>query len=375
MIHRNPAPCKRILSFPIPLNCQHLFTGPQADDLAKFSYLLLIYSLAYEERREFNFYIPFPYALGYKYFGDRWSSLKKLTQTEYSQIFEWNTRYSNREVNAFSMSVRLSKAVRTGECVLYTTQKKYNPIHRFDKSKLDAVTSKLVEDFNKFYLPEEAPYFENPWQALSWDRVASRDFYVTRCDYGRVHTPFTSLKHRTLLRSDLGPLVALDVVCCQMLCLAAVVRKECGDHADLHKWLSICYTDDIYEYLADCLDVPRVQAKYGLIRCVFERTAQMQNMSEFKILEREFPFIAAGILAIKQKYTYEKVACECQKTESSVMVKKVIRRIKSIPLITVHDEYILPTKDVEHVQKIVEQEFRAIGINPRLKVTELGGTA
>lgn len=124
MIHKNPAPCKRILSFPIPLNCQHLFTGPQADDLAKFSYLLLIYSLAYEERRDFNFYIPFPYSTGYRYFGDRWNSLKKLTQTEYGEVFEWNTRYSNREVNAFSMSVRLSKAVRTGECVLYTTHKR-----------------------------------------------------------------------------------------------------------------------------------------------------------------------------------------------------------------------------------------------------------
>ena len=371
MIHRNAAPCKKILSFPIPLNCQHLFTGPQADDLAKLSYLLLIYSLPYTERRQYGYYIPFSYSTGYHYFGNRWDSLKKLSVAEYGHIFEWNTRYSNREVNAFPMSVRLSKAVRTGECVLYTTQKKYNPIHHFDKSKLDTVTNKLVEDFNKFYLPYESPTFENPWQALSWDRVASQDFYATRCDYGRVHTPFTSLKHRTQLRSDLGPLVALDVVCCQMLCLAAVIRQECGDHADLHKWLGICYTDDIYEHIADCLDVPRVQAKYGLIRCVFERTANMQKMPEFQILEREFPFIAAGILHIKQKHSYEEVARRCQSTESGVMVNKVIRKIKKIPLITVHDEYILPIKNVEHVQGIVEQEFRELGINPRLKVTEL----
>ena len=371
MIHKNPTPCKRILSFPIPLNCQHLFTGPQADDLAKFSYLLLIYSLSSHECRELGHWVSFSAVAGRKYFGKRWDRVRRASEDKYGHIFQWNNHYSNFEGNTFSKSVRLASAYRTGESVLYTTQKKYNPIYHFDKSKLDPVTSKLVQDFYKFYLPDEPPVFDNPWQALSWDRVAHKDFYAKKCQYGRVHTPFTSLKHRMQLQSYLGPLSALDVVSCQMLCLASVLREECGDHPDIQKWLDICYTGDVYSHLASCLGVSRDVAKYGLIRAIFERTGPMQSMVEYEILEREFPFIAASILSIKREHGHAKVAQLCQEKESKVLISRVIPRIKKIPLITVHDEYILPTKDVEHVQKIVEHEFRAIGINPRLKVTEL----
>ena len=358
---------KRILQFPIPLQCLQSFQGPIADDLAKFSYLLLLYSLPYEERRDFGYYIPFPEVAGRRYFKDRWHRVRKATETEYRHIFDWNNRYSNFQGNSFPKSVRLRDEYRTGECVLYTTQKKYNPIQHFDKSKLDPVTSKLVDDFGKFRLPDEPPVFENPWQALAWDRISSGDYYATRCEYGRVHTPFTSFKHRTQLASDEGPLAALDVVGCQMLCLGTIIKKTFGDSPDLTKWLDICSQSDIYSHMAQVLGYSRSNTKSGLIRCVFERSHQMKQMLEFSALEREFPTVASGILTIKQIHGYQTVARLCQTLESSILIDETIPQVSDIPLITIHDEYILPVRSIARVKQAVQEGFRRHGVVPQFK--------
>ena len=366
MIHKSQSPCKAFLSFAIPKGLETVLDGPMADDLAKFSYLLLLFSIPYKERREKGFYIPFSKATGWRYFNKRWPALRQAMEG-YKDVFDWNEKYLNDDRLGFPKSVRLTKPYRSGECVLYTTKKKYNKIHHIDYDSLDEPSRRLLADFDAFRLPEEMPDFTNPWQAITWDAIAKGDYYAKRCEYGRFHSNFTSFKHRHLLLCDRGPLAVLDVKSAQMLCLASVVRRWGGRHPDITKWLEICKDGDIYQYLADILGKTRKEAKNGLIRCVFERTHKMVRMPEFIALQDHFGYIAQCILEIKKANGYRDVARACQRVESKIMINKALMGLPGVPIITCHDEFILPADSLEPAKLSLRRAFRDYGLSPSFK--------
>lgn len=370
MIHQNPAPRKDFLSFPVPKTLETVFDGPYADDLAKLSYLLLMFSIPYKDRKEKGFYIPFHSKTGRRYFNKRWDAVRRASD-DYADIFDWNNRYCSDELTGFPKSVRLTEPYRTGECVIYTTKKKFAPIHHIDYDSLDEPAKRLIRDFQEFRLPEQMPEFSNPWQALTWDSITKGDFYAKRCEYGRFHSNYTSFKHRHSLQCTQGPLAAIDVKSAQMLCLASVVRRWIGKHPDITRWLEICNDGDIYEFLATKLGKSREETKDGLIRCVFERTGSMVEMPEFQALEAHFGAIAAGIQDIKETSGYREVARACQRAESTMMIDKAIALIPDVPVVTVHDEFILPARHLGPAKLAIKKAFRDYGLSPAFKVTEL----
>jgi hypothetical protein len=219
------------------------------------------------------------------------------------------------------------------------------------------------------------PEFSNPWQALTWDSIAKGDFYAKRCEYGRFHSNYTSFKHRHSLQCSQGPLAVIDIKAAQMLCLASVARRWIGTHLDITRWLEICTEEDIYEFLAAKVGKTRQEAKEGLIRCVFERNAKMVEMPEFQALQAHFGAIAGAIYDIKESEGYRSVAQRCQKTESRMMIDKAASMIPDVPLVTVHDEFILPARHIEPAKQAIRTAFRHYGLSPAFKVTELEGAA
>lgn len=367
MIHQSQPPCKTFLSFAIPKGLETVLDGPMADDLAKFSYLLLLFSIPYKERKEKGFYIPFSRETGRRYFNKRWDALRRATEN-YPDVFDWNNSYSNDDRLGFPKSVRLTKPYRSGECVIYTTKKKYNKIHHIDYDSLDEPSRRLLADFEAFRLPEETPDFTNPWQAITWDAISKGDFYAKRCEYGRFHSNFTSFKHRHILLCDKGPLAAVDVKSAQMLCLASVVRRWGGSHLDIARWLEICKDGDIYQYMADVIGTSRKEAKNGLIRCVFERTHKMVSMPEFLALQAHFGHIARCILEIKQTNGYRDVARACQRVESRIMINKALMDLQGVPVITCHDEFILPADSIEPAKRAMRKAFRDYKLSPNFQI-------
>lgn len=355
-----------IQGIPVPLGAK--FYGEQADNLARLSFLLMLLTSATEERRDLGFFIPFPKDKWRLKFGGVADKVKKAARS-HPEIFEFNDRYSNFQGNCFSQSIRLAQQFRTGRCETYTPSRKQKPITHLPNGSLDSPSRALVSHFKRFWLPESPPTFANAWQAFAWDRIGAGDFYAGRCDFGRFHSNFTAFRHRHMLQSD-SPLVAIDVAACQMFVLGAVVRNACGDSDDLHRWFSLCKTGQLYDYIGSLTGKTRQEAKIGLIRCVFERVGMMTAMCEYDALEREFGAIARFLVSGK-KDGHQEVARQCQRMESSILISTVVPRLAKIPMITIHDEFIVPEEHCQSVQSVIREEFLKHGMKPHLRVKEL----
>ena len=354
-----------IRCIPIPLGAK--FSGDQSDNLARLSFLLLMATAATKERRDYGFFIPFPSDRWRSKFGGGYDKVKKAARN-HPDIFELNDRYSNRP-GGYCQSIRLTDVFRTGACEMYELSRNYKPILSIDRARLDAPSKLLVSHFRQFWLPDEAPMFTNPWQAFCWGRISAGDFYGSRCDFGRFHSNFTAFKHRHLLQGN-SELVAIDIASCQMYILGAVVRNAYGMSPPLQKWFDLCKSGEIYDYLGAILGKSRLEAKNGLIRCVFERSGMMTAMPEYIALEREFGPLAA-FLKNEKINGHQAVAHKCQRMESSILISTVIPKLAKIPIITVHDEFIVEERHAEEVKYTISAEFRCHGMKPTFKIKGL----
>jgi hypothetical protein len=360
---------KKNLLFPIPLGACNAFRGELEDELSKLSYLLLILTMTQEDRRDRGFYIPFPESFGRKHFGSKWHKVRSAS-AEYSDVFDWNNRYLADSTRGFPKSVRLTAACRSGECSIYETKRKFLPVQHIDYGGLDAVSRKLVADFTSFSLPAIPPVFENPWQAIAWNRIAEGDFYASRCEYGRFHSNFTAFKHRHLLEYEGRRLVSIDIKASQMLCLGAVVRQIAGERPDLARWLALCGDGDVYAYFGSKTNQQRADAKYGLIRCVFDQNHRMIEMPEYRAMLSDFPTVANSLRDQKEKHGYRSIARLCQKMESQILIDNVIPQIPTVPVITVHDEYLVTAESVTIVLAAMRHSFAQYGLRPQFNVKE-----
>lgn len=349
-------------TIPIPKNAK--FSGQCADSLAKLAFLLMLKTSSQDEYRK-GFFIPSGSQWWREKFGGKDAAVKTAARS--CEVFEFNDRYSNFQGNCFCQSIRLAAPFRTGETELYEPSRKSRKLLQLRPKDLPSKI--LVSHFKNFWLPETSPEFSNPWQAFSWARIGSRQFYASRCEFGRFHSNFTAFKHRYCLQSD-SPLVAIDIRQCQMLILGAVVRNQIGASPDLDRWFALCQTGDIYQHLANQLQTTRQEAKDALIRCVFERPSAMIAMNVYRALEREFGVIAAFLVSAK-KQGHQKVAHLCQHLESSILIQKVVPKLAKVPMITIHDEIITSCDDVERVRSSLEGEFGKHGMSPQFKMAEL----
>jgi hypothetical protein len=357
-------------NIPVPKGAD--FSGEFADQLARFAFQLMQMTVTSEKRRDYGYYIPFSCAYGRSLFGGHWDKIRRRAATDYSHVFDFNDRYSNFDGNKFPKSVRLRDEYRTGEVELYALKRKIRLPCPLDED-YGAVGNKLVADFYRFKLPDEAPEFDNFWQAYTWERIRSQHFYAGYCDFGRFHSNFTAFKHRYLLQHKLGyPLSAIDITACQPLCLGAVLLAAYGDRPDIRHWIALCQESDLYAELGALMGLSvtpeiRDQVKNGFVRMLFERTHKMEQMDEFHVLEKHFPSFASYLTCAKQSKGYQTVAHSCQRFESDLLIQKVVPHLDKTNIITIHDEIILPSKEVGRATKAMQKEFGKFGLNPKLK--------
>lgn len=344
---------------PIPLGA--VFSGEYADQCARLAYRLMLYTASREEYQK-GFFIPWSREHGRKLFGGCWDKVRNSAIKEYSHIFEFNDRYAAFGDNHFAKSVRLRPEFRTGRAELYEFRRKPRSSLSQDLELLDPVSRSLFLKFREFYLPDETPEFSNPWQAFVWNRVDEKDHYAHRCDFGRFHSLFTSFKHRNSVLHHKEPLSKIDVVACQPLILGIVVQIALGDKDDLRKWFGL-YRDGLYEFFASELGVSREEAKTELIVAIFQKLHKMIRMPIFAVLREHFPSIA-GYLSTRKQAGHQIVAHDCQRLESKLLIDKAAWKMKKIPMLTVHDEFILPTKYVEQTRKTIIGEFARYGVVP-----------
>lgn len=255
--------------------------------------------------------------------------------------------------------------------------------------------------------------------------LIDKDFRFRVCQYGRVHTNLTNMRKdiRQYLNYQGQELSNLDISNSQPLFLGVVVLNHyinnkylqtatsftseevyfnspeilsifnytereggetpplCGDIThelllpvpdDVKRYLSICQSGKLYEYLMEKAEVKagRDEFKEMFFQVLFGRTSLMKHLPLAGVFEEEFPSVVAVMKEIKRK-DYHHMSSLLQRTESSFVVNRVVRRLmneyQETFISTIHDSFVTTTEAVPLVKRIVLQEFARLGLRPTIK--------
>jgi hypothetical protein len=224
-------------------------------------------------------------------------------------------------------------------------------------------------------------------------RLAGGETWLTRDDYGRVHTPLTSLPSRLRCCLSVGGerLVGLDLKNSQPLFLGLAVRNQINQPhkqpnqqttnndasfpdmpSDLRRYLRVCQRGEFYESLA-CEGKGREAVKASLWQPLFGETRYAYRGWLWERLEAEYPTVAGYVRAVKS-HDYKRLAHLLQGEESAFFIRAVCGRIRGerpgLPLYTIHDSLLTTPRHVEYVRVVVMDEFRKMGLVPSLKATD-----
>jgi hypothetical protein len=119
----------------------------------------------------------------------------------------------------------------------------------------------------------------------------------------------------------------------------------------------------------------RNKVKRAFLICVFDRVEAMQQNPVYQVLRKHFPAVADYIVHAKRN-GYQGLAQECQKLESKLMIDGVagamLEAFPESPILTVHDEIIVPVDRLGDVKRLIETEFTKFGVRPTVKQTLFG---
>jgi len=355
-----------------------------------------------EERRrsKHGHFIDFSKAKWRSMFGGRYSEVKSAAIE--SGLIDTNDRYS---VGRFAKQIRLTDEYRTGRFEVYELSRKIRSGKkpRIDSERLRKVGVLLYERLGDFRFHIE-PKAKSAWEVYQIDRLQHRDYYANRCDFDRFHSNYTGLPKSTRLQLSIDgdPLVSVDVSNCQPLALGiAVLQTVQSNHlpicGTLNDWIALCAQGQIYEFAQSKLNAgeikPFVVTKNGrtyevdpqkwdrrktkdaFIICLFERIETMRQNPIYQIIERYFPAIADYIVSTKRA-GYQLVAHACQRMESKIMIDGVaaemLRRHPTSPILTIHDEIIVPAAKLDELRAILKSEFLIYGVEPAIKEVHFG---
>lgn len=240
------------------------------------------------------------------------------------------------------------------------------------------------------------------------DYIRCRDFRFVVDDYGRIHTNVTNLR-RTLRRHisvDGERLVNVDIAESQPLfvglALADQQARENGtgpanaymmvstmmdntmmdktaspsDHfgrdrlpQDLRDYLALCERRCLYQFVADCLEVPRSEAKRRVMVVFFDRPWHRNVVSD--ALEQRFPTVMAAMRGIKRQ-DYRRLAHFAQRIESRFMYGRIVPRLMrerpELFVTTIHDSVLTTTREGVYVRRVMLEEFASFGVTPSVRV-------
>ncbi len=311
-------------------------------------------------------------------------------------IIETNGKYS---VGNWPKSFRLTNCHRVPDFAeVEVSLRKKKPL-QIKLDPADAVCWGLIECFSKVKLPDSGKF--DGWDRLLIQEIRQRNFYATRCTYGRFHSSFTGLnKAARRLLTTLGgeSLIEVDVSCCQPLMLPTLMRlMGYSETKGLDEFISLCQSGTLYDFLAttcreaglmlgDCYkpgtwkqhwksqDILRGHAKRSFILLLFCDCEMMLAHPMLKVIQRQFPAVAQFIWDAKEA-CYQKLARDCQWAESRLMINQVcaylMQQFGDIPLITIHDSILTTERHIPHVATAIRRFFGEMGINPGLKANDI----
>lgn len=280
-----------------------------------------------------------------------------------------------RGILPYTKSYRIAEQYRTGKFEHYQLSRPpHKPTWVTDHQTKAGLL--LAEKLLMVWLPEDLEP-ETYWDAYIFSSIKLGHFYSSRCRYGRFFSPYTSLRSRyrskIQAREDLS---RIDIKSSQPLFLAGVAIENRGRlDEDIAQWIEICQDGDLYQEFADALrgGYSRDDCKLLFMQVMFSKVEQMQGNALFPHIKDKYPTIKGLLFRLKET-EYKEVAYCLQRLESSVMIDTVAleycKAHKVTPLITVHDEMILPKRHVAWVSKRVAKACKPYGIEPRLRVTE-----
>lgn len=351
-------------------------SGEYPDQIARFADRLLLLTAMTEERRLWGHYINYSRLTGESEFGSRWSSVFRHARE--TGLVDVNDKYS---VGRFSKSMCLRKPYRTGRFVLYELSRRPRSKKRLREECLGEVGGWLRKCMREFEVRDTAS--SDPWDMHAVARLKRGDLYATFCDFGRFHTNFTSLSKRVRagLRARSGEsLCMVDVTNCQPLIIGAMARAAV-DSEDVRRWVNDCERGVIYEEILDVFSSGDVRSSFrpetrGDIKkpfliAMFSKVESMRKNPVFAAIARKYPVIANYLTEAKAG-GHQELARACQRAESTAVIQTACARLMRIgvPLLTVHDELIVPESLACQAASEMKSAFReTLKVNPLLNTT------
>ncbi len=390
------------------------------DQLAKLAQHLMTLTSMTKERRDYGHYIDLDDDIWRHWFGgSRASKIKKAAID--CGLMEANQSY---EVGDHPKSFRLAKQYRTGEykafnfnrsqkqCELYppkkTVKNKGGKHNKNTEDRMGEVGVMLKERLRDFAIPDSVRA-EKHWDKFAIDRIKNGLVYATRCRFGRFHSSFNSLPKeiRRELKTRSGQkMVSVDIANSQPLLLGLSEKSRLKIQTTptphqptplchtLRKFLSICESGQIYEFVVDRLhenevdpcwikskkcrkfkvdprEWDREKVKEAFIVCMFDRIEGTIGNPVFLILENHFPEIAKYIIDAKRDF-YQGLAHDCQRVESSLMIDGVAMEFMQThpkaAILTIHDEIMVEETFLDSLIKIIKKHFGRFGVSPKLSI-------
>jgi len=377
--------------------------GPHHDTLSRLAHLMMLRTSTTDERKHKRHFINISDETWRRWFGGASSKVKKAAKE--TGLIESNECYS---AGRWSKGYHLAKQFSNG--CFDTVVLKRKPRER--KTTLgnvseDAIGAKLHAKFVEFIPPTNVKP-KNPWSKFSLNRLHAQDHYSTRCQYGRFHSNFTGLpkEMRMGLTIKTGePLASIDATNIQPLLIGIIARQQHQRSSKL--LLPICHTiseyislgeaGQNYEFAQEKLkagdvgsyDVTnweeeevfqvdpskwsRDQVKKAFLICVFDTIEAMKLNPIYQVLVKYFPAVAQYIVQVKQG-GHQELAKECQRLESKIMIDGVagamLKAFPESPILTIHDEIIVPVSRIGDVRQLIKAEFAKLGACPHVKETK-----
>lgn len=180
-----------------------------------------------------------------------------------------------------------------------------------------------------------------------WFKVSDEGrFYNSTTNLSYTALPFISLKRRNVKE--------IDVVNCQPLLLCGLIKNE-------------LYKKDVesgifYQRMANELGKTRNEFKVLSYKYIFFSNKELKSGSIYDALNKLYPDFIQELNSLRKQIN---ISREMQKIESSIFVDKISNY--DFKMILRHDAVFVYEEDYEIVKRLVEGEFKKLGLNVSIK--------
>ncbi len=233
--------------------------------------------------------------------------------------------------------------------------------------EIDSVAAKLtIQDLD---------FFSQAQAIQSTAAFASGSLFFVEDDFGRIHTPLTSVPKvlRKTLTVDGLPLASVDLKNSQPLLLAACVCKDTSA-ADVQDFRKLAESGQLYEMVSeDCSFSGRDASKLAFLRYVFSHEGRMSKsaLTVSDWMGDTFPTVADYCRSMKRN-GHKRLAHTLQKTERQIVIDSASRRFtqthQNAFCATIHDSLIVQSCDTKAASNAILDAFAEGGIKAKTGV-------